>query len=113
MGKLIRGDPGRPDGWIPPDHVTEQEEEMSPEIPQVEREHQLLLFHLEDDPCEAMDLAAEYPAITRYLASLLDTYQAGMVTPDLGDLDTGGNPSNFGNMWSTGWCNITGMGNML
>ena len=69
--KLIRGDPGRPDGWIRPDSVLDEEEEGAAP-PGAAWRNQLLLFHLEDDPTERRNLVVEYPAITRYLASPLD-----------------------------------------
>ena len=69
--KLIRGDPGRPDGWIRPDSVLDVEE-AGAAPPGAAWRNQLLLFHLEDDPTERRNLVAEYPAITRYLTSLLD-----------------------------------------
>merc|ERR1719430_1813513 len=88
--KLIRGDPGRPDGWIPPYNVVNEDEEMLQGRNNTMLEQQLLLFNLEEDPCEKTNLISSYPAITGYLSSLLDTYQAGMVQPDLGEMDPRG-----------------------
>ena len=105
---MIRGDPGRPDGWIPPAEVDDQEEDTAAgRDAAVAREPQLLLFHLEDDPYEKKNLVAEFPAITQYLLTLLDRYQAGMVEPDITDLVPDGNPANFGGVWSSGWCNAS------
>ena len=78
--KLIRGDPGRPDGWIHPDKVVNEEEEVLVEHQQERVQSnnssdQVLLFHLDDDPYEKKNLATEYPAITQYMGRLLDQYQ--------------------------------------
>ena len=78
--KLIRGDPGRPDGWIHPDKVINEEEEVLVEHQQERVQSnnssdQVLLFHLDEDPYEKKNLAAEFPAITQYMGRLLDQYQ--------------------------------------
>ena len=102
--KLIRGDPGRPDGWIPPDLVVDGEER----VPHTGHPApQLLLFNLDDDPHERTNLASDYPAITAYLGRLLDSYQAGMVAPDVAGLVQEANPVHYGGKWSSGWCNIS------
>ena len=125
--KLIRGDPGRPDGWIHPDMVVNEEvpppvEYDQEEIQSNRNSEQVLLFHLDEDPYEKKNLATEYPAITQYLAGLLDQYQvtfllmllaqlvsskAGMVAPDIAPRLDEGNPINFGGVWSPGWCNAS------
>jgi len=110
--KLIRGDPGRPDGWIHPDMVVNEEEEVLVEIHQEEVQgnnssDQVLLFHLDDDPYEKKNLATEFPAITQYMGRLLDQYQAGMVAPDIAPRLDEGNPFNFRGVWSPGWCNAS------
>ena len=83
------------------------EEQAAVKDAPVAREPQLLLFHLEDDPYEKRNLVLELPAITQYLVTLLDRYQAGMVEPDITDLVPDGNPTNFGGVWSSGWCNAS------
>ena len=125
--KLIRGDPGRPDGWIHPDMVVNEEVPPPIEYDQEEGQsnrnsEQVLLFHLDEDPYEKKNLATEYPAITQYLAGLLDQYQvtfllmllaqlvsskAGMVAPDIAPRLDEGNPINFRGVWSPGWCNAS------
>ena len=125
--KLIRGDPGRPDGWIHPDMVVNEEvpppmEYDQEEIQSNRNSEQVLLFHLNEDPYEKKNLATEYPAITQYLAGLLDQYQvtfllmllaqlvsskAGMVAPDIAPRLDEGNPINFRGVWSPGWCNAS------
>ena len=125
--KLIRGDPGRPDGWIHPDMVVNEEvpppmEYDQEEIQSNRNSEQVLLFHLDEDPYEKKNLATEYPAITQYLAGLLDQYQvtfllmllaqlvsskAGMVAPDIAPRMDEGNPINFRGVWSPGWCNAS------
>ena len=57
--KLIRGDPGWPDGWIGPDQVVDQERKMGAGGG---KNQQLLLFNLDSDPYEAVNLVICYPA---------------------------------------------------
>ena len=79
--KLIRGDPGRPDGWIRPDMVVNVDEVQPPmgydqeELQRSRNSEHVLLFHLVEDPHEKTNLATKYPAITQYLVRLLDQYQ--------------------------------------
>ena len=128
--KLIRGDPGRPDGWIHPDKVINEEEEVLVEHQQERVQSnnssdQVLLFHLDDDPYEKKNLATEFPAIAQYMGRLLDQYQvktnymleklilsskAGMVAPDIAPRLDEGNPFNFRGVWSPGWCNASTYG---
>ena len=123
--KLIRGDPGRPDGWIHPDLVVNEVEGVPVEYQQAEAQgnhssDQVLLFHLDEDPYEKKNLASEFPAITQYLGRLLNQYQvkhdmlahllsskAGMVAPDIAPRLDKGNPFNFRGVWSPGWCNAS------
>jgi len=109
--KLIRGDPGRPDGWIQPDSVVDEEEDVlnlnKKEVESVHKSDELLLFHLDEDPYEKINLATKFPAVTKYLSKLLDKYEARMVAPDIAGRLEEGNPSNFGGVWSTGWCNTS------
>jgi len=110
--KLIRGDPGRPDGWIHPDLVVNEVEGVPVEYQQAEVQgnhssDQVLLFHLDEDPYEKKNLASEFPAITQYLGRLLNQYQAGMVAPDIAPRLDEGNPFNFRGVWSPGWCNAS------
>ena len=55
---------------VPPPMEYDQEE-----IQSNRNSEQVLLFHLDEDPYEKKNLATEYPAITQYLAGLLDQYQ--------------------------------------
>jgi len=103
--KLIRGDAGTPDGWIPPDNVTDIGEESKSATRTVGEK--MLLFDLDSDPEEKNNLAMTYPEITSYLAQLLDTYQDGMVPPDIADVMQEGNPTHFQGVWSSGWCNAS------
>ena len=77
--KLIRGDPGRPDGWIQPDSVVDEEEDVvnlnKKEVESVHKSEELLLFHLDEDPYEKINLATKFPAVTKYLSKLLDKYE--------------------------------------
>ena len=102
---------------VPPPMEYDQEEGQSNR-----HSEQVLLFHLNEDPYEKKNLATEYPAITQYLAGLLDQYQvtfllmllaqlvsskAGMVAPDIAPRLDEGNPINFRGVWSPGWCNAS------
>ena len=102
---------------VPPPMEYDQEE-----IQSNRNSEQVLLFHLDEDPYEKKNLATEYPAITQYLAGLLDQYQvtfllmllaqlvsskAGMVAPDIAPRLDEGNPINFKGVWSPGWCNAS------
>jgi len=111
--KLIRGDPGRPDGWIPAPAVANIEnEEYFDHLQDIfKSSHCLgkskgtkLLFHLFDDPFEKHDVSGKFPEIVKMLESKLDEYAVRMIPPDETDLVAEGNPANFENIWSAGWC---------
>ena len=111
--KLIRGDPGRPDGWIPPPQVTDMNDEKSLEDLQElfrndfctsKGKHQL--FNIVEDPYEKNDISKDFPEVVHKLSDLLDNYEKGMLAPDTADLVPEGNPVHFSNTWSSGWCNL-------
>ena len=70
--KLIVGDPGKPDGWIPPP-LSELESKSKEKIPlnlnttDINHKRTVLLFDLNQDPSEKNDLSRIYPNIVRKL----------------------------------------------
>ena len=117
--KLIKGNPGKPSGWIPPPAVTNIDAREndgifndleylynSPELcpRQGPEDDQVLLFDLSQDPNEQLDLSKKYPNIVMKLKNVLSKYHSSMIPPDVKDKVAKGNPSHFGNIWSTGWC---------
>eukprot|EP00092_Neocalanus_flemingeri_P019261 GFUD01020865.1.p1 GENE.GFUD01020865.1~~GFUD01020865.1.p1 ORF type:complete len:508 (-),score=119.82 GFUD01020865.1:126-1649(-) len=111
--KLIRGDPGRPNGWIPPPAVVDiDNEEYFDQLQDIFINEQCtangknakLLFNLSKDPLEKQDLSKKFPKIVKKLEEVLDEYAEGMIPPDDTGLVLEGNPSNFDNLWSAGWC---------
>ena len=108
--KLIRGDPGRPDGWIPPPAVVDiNTEEYSDQLQNIFTSeqcspHTSLLFNIADDPHEKTDISAQYPGVVARLEAALARYQARMIPPDVTTLVQRGNPVHWGDTWSSGWC---------
>ena len=111
--KLILGDPGRPDGWIPPPAVVNIEsEEYSEQLQHIFTNNQCsshpkkqkLLFNIEDDPYEKTDISAQYPKVVARLEAALAKHRAGMIPPDVTTLRQRGNPVHWGDTWSSGWC---------
>ena len=109
--KLILGDPGRPDGWIPPPAVlnlgsqadTAASGGLFNEQPcTVARS--ALLFDLATDPTERTDLAQRRPDLVERLTVRLDQYRATALLPDVTGITQAGNPAHFSNTWSPGWC---------
>ena len=114
--KLIRGDAGKPDGWIPPSDVLGLEGE------DLERAHKLFfspspyseglcggqlkmrLFNLTADPNEKRDLSGERPDDVQRLLKRLALYESSMIPADATEQVKEGNPSNFGGVFRTGWC---------
>ena len=117
--KLIKGDPGKPSGWIPPPSVTDVQTRGNDDIfvkldnifntpdscphPEVVEE-KVLLYDLSKDPYEKNDLSKKYPKIVAKLKKLLSKYEASMIPPDVKERVGQGNPSHFDNNWSSGWC---------
>ena len=106
--KLIRGDPGRPDGWIRPEDVrdvdsTEYFENLT-ECQFDQDDPKILLYNLKEDPYEKRDISKKYPKTAKRLSSLLDEYRASMKTPNIADDDPRGSPGNYEGVWSSGWC---------
>ena len=106
--KLIRGDPGRPDGWIRPEDVQDIDEEFGNkrnfETNINKNKRNILLFNLKEDPYERRDISNKYKKKARQLESILDGYHDSMMTPNIANDDPLGSPGNYGGIWSSGWC---------
>ena len=62
------------------------------------------LFNLAADPEEKEDLAEKEPEIAATLLARLKEHLETMLDGTLPDLDEAGDPSNFGGVWTSGWC---------
>ncbi len=121
--KLIRGDAGKPDGWIPPKDVLGLEDDDDIRRLQNILYHnsvadgcdvdgisaatsgtRVRLFNLTADPTERTNLAAERPEEVRELLSRLARLESTMIPPDVARERDRGNPSHFGGVFQTGWC---------
>lgn len=104
--KLLVGDPGKPDGWIPPPKVmnlpAEQIKDMQSHF--FAFEDTIRLFNLTSDPYEKVNLALTYPSIVTDLKARLSKYSKTMIKPDIGAEIQAGNPNNFGGFFTSGWC---------
>ena len=62
------------------------------------------LFNLADDPEERVDLAGEEPERAAVMLARLGQHLETVLDVTLPDLDEAGDPSNFGGVWTSGWC---------
>lgn len=110
--KLLLGNPGKPDGWIPPPSVVEimnenQEIEALKGLfsPTVCDEMNVQLFNLTADPYEKANLASLFPKIVEDLTLKLKDYGASMIPPDNAPEVEEGNPNQHGGgIYGPGWC---------
>ena len=109
--KLLLGNPGKPDGWIPPPQVIDSSEHefeklfkgyISPDS--VCTEVQTRLFNLTEDPFEKNNLAQDMPKMVQVLSNRLEKYFASMIPPDNAPEIIDGNPNRNGGFLSPGWC---------
>ena len=109
--KLLLGNPGKPDGWIPPPSVVEvvnENEEIEAlnnlfasydcSVPHVQ------LYNLTADPYEKINIAAQHPKIVQELTQKLQAYGATMIPPDNAPEIEDGNPNKHGGVYGPGWC---------
>ena len=68
------------------------------------RDVQDALFNLADDPTESVNMFDTEPEIAEDLMMLLEEYIVTLPDEQYPDNDPSGNPSNFGGVWSDGWC---------
>ncbi|XP_067658427.1 arylsulfatase B-like [Haliotis asinina] len=102
--KLLLGYPGQQDGWHRPMNNTEDDiyeqtvYDLDPDKVQ--------LFDVIADPTERHDLSAQLPDAVAKLKSRLLEYRKQMIPANYPKPDPKGNPRNFGNAWTPGWCKL-------
>jgi len=100
--KLAVGNPGNNDGHYPPDNLTDSTvREVSPYLMDGRKYY---LFNLRDDPYEYKNIAEDNLDIVEDMRARYEEYEASMIPPDNAAETGQGNPSHFGGVWSTGWC---------
>ncbi|KAK4315304.1 hypothetical protein Pmani_013475 [Petrolisthes manimaculis] len=62
------------------------------------------LFDLDNDPSETTNLAGDRPDLVVELEALLMAELDSLVPLDEPESDPAGDPSNFGGVWTPGWC---------
>ena len=110
--KLLLGDPGKPDGWIPPPKVLDLNEEDFNDIfhhyitsyDNSCNDIQVRLFNLTADPFEKHNLANEMHDVVKDLTNQLQKYFKTMIPPDNAAEIIDGNPNRHGGYLSPGWC---------
>ncbi len=116
--KIILGDPGKPDGWIPPPKVLnvpaqEIQDLFKPNSDGNSQGYdfaaycnklQVRLFNLTADPFEENNIAAENPEIVMKLTRRLQDYHRTMIPPDITAEIKEGNPNLHGGFYGPGWC---------
>jgi len=105
--KLILGDPGKPDGWIPPDSFNEKFEDDTNygnkkmfKINGLE----VNLFNITADPFEHNNIAEDNPTIVDELMDKLEEYKKTMIPPNVEPETEKGNPKYFNGTYAPGWC---------
>lgn len=93
--KLILGDPGKPDGWIPLPGMRSHPGNTNTTV---------YLFDVKDDPLEKTNLATKLPKITERLKRRFRDLASRMVPADEPPLDLAGSPSFWGGAFTPGWC---------
>ena len=110
--KLLLGDPGKPDGWIPPPKVLDLDEQDFNDIfhhyvtsyDNSCNDIQIRLFNLTADPFEKHNLANEMHDVVKDLTNHLQKYFKTMIPPDNAAEIIDGNPNRHGGYLSPGWC---------
>ena len=122
--KLLLGNPGKIDGWIPPPEVVdlaEPEKEFNSivnhyfsssqdmfnckvEPQEGEEKFKIRLFNLTADPFEKHNLASELPEIVSDLMEKLEKYFNSMIPPDNAAEIIDGNPNRHGGFLGPSWC---------
>ncbi|CAL1539631.1 unnamed protein product [Lymnaea stagnalis] len=62
------------------------------------------LFHLKNDPNEHKNLYYQLPDVVKQLQDRLYEYKKKYVTPNYPPNDPSADPSNYGGVWTPGWC---------
>uniref|UniRef100_A0A8W8HST5 Sulfatase N-terminal domain-containing protein n=1 Tax=Magallana gigas TaxID=29159 RepID=A0A8W8HST5_MAGGI len=102
--KLIDGYPGLHQGWYKPDHVGyDLNEDVSTNCmrPFFDK---MMLFNLQDDPNEHVDLSRKHPDIVKKLKSRLEYYHNQIVPANFPKNSASSAPTSYGGFWSPGWC---------
>ena len=111
--KLLIGDPGKPDGWIPPPKVLNLQSAMeNDQVSQLFESgqpsycdlSQTRLYNLTSDPYERINLAKQYPQMVEDLSERLSKYIKTMIAPDVAHEILAGNPNRNGGFFGPGWC---------
>ncbi|XP_059170480.1 arylsulfatase I-like [Physella acuta] len=116
--KLILGYPGLYQSWYQPDDKDQglyisldmleklNVESLPGEVIQqvLIGANDKLLFNLKDDPNEHNNIYDQHPDIVSQLTDRLEAYKRGYVDPNFPPSDPRADPSNYGGVWSPGWC---------
>ncbi|XP_068235613.1 arylsulfatase B-like [Palaemon carinicauda] len=108
--KLIIGEAGKFDGWVPPSDVSAGAQDIDEADKCCStwhsriRDRHLALYNLKDDPLETTDVSYLNPNVTSTLKSLLKKYAAQSRQPHLPREDPLGHPSLHDGFFSPGWC---------
>ncbi|CAL4226198.1 unnamed protein product, partial [Meganyctiphanes norvegica] len=109
--KLVVGNAGRFDGWVPPHDVTagallgEEKKKCCSSWETRNGQNHFMLFNLKDDPLETTDLSDHFPQVVSTLKSRLRTYAMESINPQIPRDDPQGHPALHGGFYSPGWCN--------
>lgn len=102
--KLIDGYPGLHQGWYKPDQV---DFGLYEEVSKNNTYHifdKMMLFNLQDDPNEHVDLSRKHPDIVKKLKARLEYYHKQIVPANFPKNSASSAPTNYGGFWSPGWC---------
>ncbi|XP_067658128.1 arylsulfatase B-like [Haliotis asinina] len=100
--KLILGYPGTPDGWHQPMNKTQ--DYIYDSFIYFKGDNPARLFNVRSDPTERYDVAPVKPEIVDQLRARIEDYRKQMVPALYPPPDPASHPTNFGNVWSPGWC---------
>ncbi|KAG7172314.1 Arylsulfatase J-like [Homarus americanus] len=103
--KLVVGDGGRYDGWVPPSDVaggvsTRCCSSWHARTPA----HNVMLYNLKDDPLETTNVASLRPDVAANLQAQLRSYAFQSRHPHSPQDDPRGHPNLHGGFFSPGWC---------
>ncbi|CAG5118231.1 unnamed protein product [Candidula unifasciata] len=105
--KLITGHPGFHNDWYPTPGAAKiaRRRFKGGRFDQVKlTKSPYLLFNIEEDPEEKMDLSMEKPDILREMLKLYEIYNSTKIPPHTATYDAAADPAHFNGFWSPGWC---------
>lgn len=82
----------------------EQEDGRTSSSEEVSGKDTYLLFDLEADPNEHVDVQAKYPDVFKQMVARLEEYRKSLVPANWPPHDPASFPENFNGTWSPGWC---------